>query len=257
MKSRRLFSLMAGMLCLAASGFADTIASGSGTWQPFPTTLTQGVSNTAYFDNASQDGNQKGVGFFVTGQSGYPNSPGFVNPPWLGGSGALGMPSSILFNSTGQVKITVLLHSTGNADDFGFFDATQPGNPVTKLFDTNTAVGSSVILTLPGTYGFYLHYTDPNVGTDYYKSNTAASITTEAPGHQHFVVFIPTLSATPQDFVVGTEDGWGTVHPAAAIDEKVGDYNDFVIRISAVPEPATFGFIAFGLGSMAFFRRRK
>ncbi|MHA4892979.1 hypothetical protein, partial [Enterococcus faecium] len=95
---------LGGVLCffLASSAWADLIANygstGTGTWQAFPTTLTEGANPVVYWDNQSVDGPQSNVGYFITGQSPFSNSPNLTSPQWLGtGTGA---PLSLIFTRT-------------------------------------------------------------------------------------------------------------------------------------------------------------
>jgi len=256
---------LGGILCgliISASGLADTIE--SATWQPFPTLAEDA---TPYWDNRSQDGSQKNIGYFLTGLSGYPNSPGLTNPQYLGSGGSTA-PSSIIFNSTGPNLLTVLLKATSNGLEFGYFNAASPVD-TRALFTTATAVGTQLTFTSEfARYGYYIHYL-PNQGplipNDFYKSVATASVGTEINAlggvHQHFTVFEGIGGAGAGSYVVGAEDRWGVVNPpgSLSVEELQGDYQDFVVGIAAVaiPEPATMALMAFGLGAAILYARRR
>src|SRR5437763_12849526 len=125
MTAARLGGLVVFAFLGASITMADNIVTTYGSYQSLPA-MTEGNNNTAYWDNASIDGSQKNIGYFLTGQSGDPTSPGYSNPLWFMGDGLQGSPNAILFTSTGQVTITVLLHTTGNNLEFGYFDASTP-----------------------------------------------------------------------------------------------------------------------------------
>ena len=265
MKIRCLGGIVCGLI-LTCNTWADTIANlggSSGSWQPFPGTLTEGNPQGAYWDNRSQDGAQMNVGYFLTGQTAYPNSPNLSSPQWLGnGSGG---PSGITFNSTGPSVITLLLKATANSLEFGYFDAANPTNTV-ALLTTADAVGTQIAFTSSfAAYGFYIRYlSGPN---DVYKSVTSNSTGSEigqlGATHQHFTVFAGAGGINSGNYIVGAEDKWGLGNPnisALAVDEVQGDYQDFVIGLSvlAVPEPSTFGLVGLALlGASAALRRRR
>lgn len=257
MKTTWLGGLVVGTLLTAGLTKGDTIQTSNGNFQAFPT-LTEGTGNTAYWDNASLDGSHKGIGYFLTGQSGDATSPNYSSPLWFQGSGQLGSPSAILFNSTGAVTIRVLLHTTLNNIEFGYYDAATPGNTI-RLFDTSTSLGTAVTMTMPSSYGFYIHYLSPTPGVDYFKSSSVNSLSTESIGHMHFAAFTP--SANSNTMVLGVEDQYG-LHSFATPDEQLGDYNDFVVSVlssttAVAPEPSTYGLIGLGLASVIGWKRRR
>ena len=213
----------------------------------------------------------KNIGYYLTGSTGYANSPNLTNPQWIGVGNVAA--SNIIFTSTGPNTLTLLLHKTGNADEFGVFNAANPSQ-ITPLFTTATPEGTTASFTSPySTYGFYLHYlpsSNPAIPNDYYKSTTSASIGTEstssAAGHQHFSVFAGTGGISSQNFIVGGDDGWGTntviTINNVSTNEKIGDFQDFVVALNVVtltpvPEPASIGFMVAGLAGLLALRSRK
>src|SRR4051794_36546274 len=107
MKGTSLRGLVCGLFLFSGVAGADSIANlggSGGSLQSFPGALTEGASPGAYWDNQSQDGSHKNLGYFVTGQSGYPNSPNLTNPQWVGNGNSAS--NSLSFNSTGINYLT-------------------------------------------------------------------------------------------------------------------------------------------------------
>ena len=256
-----------GIVCglLACHTWADTIANlggSSGTWQTFPGALTEGNPASAYWDNQSEDGVQMNVGYFLTGQTAYPNSPNLSSPQWLG-NGNSG-PAGITFNSGGANVLTLLLKATANTLEFGYFDAANPTTTV-ALLTTADAVGTEIAFTSAfAAYGFYIRYlAGPNdVFSSVVGNSTGSEISLLGGVHQHFTVFAGAGGINSGNYVIGAEDRWGVGGglSAFAIDELNGDYQDFVVGLStlAVPEPSTFGLVGLALlGAAAALRRRR
>jgi hypothetical protein len=115
-----------------------------------------------------------------------------------------------------------------------------------------SSVGSIADFTPTANYGFYLeNVQSPNTSytADYFwfmndsLDYTAGTGLLDA-GTQHFTVFSGTNS-----FYLGMEDT-----PAPTSDF---DYNDMIINVQAVPEPASIALMAGGIGVLGVIRRRR
>lgn len=235
-------------LALPAQG--DSIVT-SGSFQPFPPVLSEhGLPTAPYWDNLSADGPQRNIGFYLTGSTSFPNSPGLSNPPYLG---AGIYPVDFSFSSTGPIVITMLLASTANQDEFGYYNANSPGQMI-PLLTTSTPLMTTIQFTpIFPSYGFYMRYLPGTPGllgfTDVYRSQSSLNTGAEANAlrgmtpHQHFALF-----SGGGTYYVGMTDRWGTSPGLAAtpgVNEMLGDYQDMVVRIQAVPEPGFGVLIAF------------
>jgi hypothetical protein len=216
-----------------------------------------------YWDNQSEDSQHGGLGYFLTGQNGYTNSPNLTNPEWLAVDG--NAPPGILFSSTTPNILRLLITITDNDVEFGYFNAANPSERIVLLNSTNP-VGTQVEFTsIFPTYGYYLQYLPVVPGGDYYASVTANSSGPEfvalGTAHQHFVVFAGAGGSSSGNYIIGVEDRWGMdgarTLADVTVNEFVGDYQDFVVSVSAVPEPGSFALIGLGLGGLLLLRRRK
>ena len=218
--------------------------SGSGNWVGGWTPSNGG---TYYWDHQSFDGTQCNVGYVLIGQAGAPGSPcGSVVP-----ANALPLnpaPGNIPFwaaNAAGSVPVTDFYFSPSNPDHTvqleveiaGYASSNQlyiyfrNGDPSQLVFDGSDSAPKTVSLTITGDFGFYL--AAMGTGPDYY---TESSKNTSDGSAQHFALFrekpVGTAGYSVTDYWLGIED-----MPVDSVHDR--DYQDMLVRISAVPEPGS------------------
>jgi hypothetical protein len=276
----------AALVCALSAGtaLAATISCGESCpsgWQAFPESLSS--DGATYWDNQSLDTllydslhRPKAVGHFLTEGSatGYATAKTIAPDQleWFGQASGAG-PNNFYFDrgATPTVRFNLLLHDTGNALAFGYYDV-QTGQR-TVLFDTTSPVGATRDVQLPAQFGFFMTYLEGTWWEWYdtgsvYKSQSTLSDTPEGHSaedtHQHFVAFRQadgspdgyTYYLGVEDLYLGATPGsWASCNP-----EGFGDFNDFIVQLQAIhaPEPGAFGLAVLGLAGIAFgaIRRR-
>lgn len=273
MRGLRFGSLALGLLVIACVVKADTIT-GGGSF--FSGGAAPNEGGSTYWDNHSNDGAHKNVGYFLTGTGAFAGSGSWVSSlSWLGATYATPLQSLAFTPSGTNELLRVLGNFSGNSVEFGYYDANSatPQSTLVALVSTDGAGGATGFTTTfkstYASYGFYLRYTN-KVGSvfvpspaDLYMSQTSksggnSSSEVANPGisgvgtfgpHQHFTVF---ATGNPRSNIIAVTDAWGYY-----TGENGGDYQDLVISITDLPEPATFGFIGLGLAALAVLRRRR
>jgi hypothetical protein len=233
MRKVMFFPLMAVLVMFSASAFADTVVgTGSGGWQTWvPSNVDQ--NRSPYWDGNSYDsGSSYNIGNYLTNTGGFTggSGPGSAYQYWgtaTGGSDPFGF-DWISGSSQGALKLEVAGFAPENI--FGYYDA----DGLHPIFGGSATAGASTIFTPTGDYGFYL--TSP-------QGTFRTGMTGVDDLYQHFAIF----REAPGAYWIGMED------------LKTGsdfDYNDMVVRVSSVPEPATMMLLGFGLVGLAGFRRK-
>lgn len=239
---------------------ADLVVGSSGagwqTWQATsPTNSDSGPGSNEFWDNQSWDGRRCNIGYWLTGAA-----TGCSNSVYNGGLPASEAPgqiefwgqsrstndSSFYFTSEGSHSATLRIEVAGNRNynAFGWYDLGSPST-LHELFDggdSPTAISAN--FSPVGNYGFY--FTDKSGNT--YRTSQKK----DSKQEQRFALFreSPHTKGNEADvFWLGLED-----LPLANSDR---DYNDLVVRVSAVPEPAAFVVLGVGLLGIYMKRRRK
>jgi len=268
--------------------FAEPI-NPSGPWQAVTTpatitgvTISSSVNtngtSAAYWNNASNDTTNvcANIGCYVTGASGFSNSPNLNNPVYLGSnSGAA--PGDFSFNGPASVSATMLGEVAGNASSnwLGWYDQTlAPAQLTAGNVNTNWGIiyagsdGVSAVSNFSPTTKFGLFFL-PSLSSGSQTTAqlvsaiqssayfTETSKNTTSSGEQYFALFARSAvaaSVIPGDFWVGVED--------LGLPGSDRDYNDMIVRLtisSVVPEPGYFLLVFLGLGGLglAHLRLRK
>lgn len=239
--SRWLLLVVAGVMALTVSASATTIIGSAGAgWQAWSAPNQDG---TPYWDNVSQDGNKRNIGYFLSktgGFSGHPASPN-ITPPWWGYAGG-GADLNFHFQSglPQAVKLVIEVAGLSNVNELWWYDVSNP-SVGGQIFPGPAGAGSTAIFTPSPNFGLYLKTSG---GVKYYTQSSLNPVAEQ--NHQHFAVF----KEAPGVYWIGIED-----KPKNTGEGFGGDYNDMVIRMAVIPEPATMSLFALGL--LPLLRRRK
>lgn len=226
------------------------------------TNLSGSTINGSYYALTAND-NTAGGGDPETAVSGTSASPGLAfsmisnassyNVAVLFADSSLDSPTALVPTVFGYYYgsgASIQLHQLGSVSN------NITGAPASLATNLQFASNGSI-------YGFYATacylISDGNcVGSVTYTSG-AGNFSNNLPvgssflgalGLQHFALF----QLASGEFVLGFED-----YPAAlgTGSEGIGDFNDAIIGITAVPEPGTIGIMGLGLAALGFIGRRR
>jgi hypothetical protein len=256
MKLLRILPIALVALLLASPlALADTINLGGGSWANIPATSNE--SGTQFWANPSMDGADQNVGYLLPGFGGFPTGIGgqYLSMDWSATrprqSRAHGVVNDVTFNSvggsqTGSLLLEVSAYAGRNA--LYAYNVTDPGQR-TLLFSGPAGGGTNVQVNIPYTqYGFLLI----GPGGTFYSGNGPGAVSSDATSN--FAFFQD--PAQPGVWWMGIED----LTTCATGIERLGDYNDMIVKIntSPVPIPPTALLLGSGLlGIMVLGRRRK
>jgi len=280
----------------SAAGFTaiPTTTSFSSTMTPWSTGYITTNVQTPFWNNPSSDvlanGHMTNVGDVLAGLAtgtnligsdlvgGIPLFTDTVNGSYYAATGAVGDPNTggaaetvngmsgnttaLAFNLTRNAaayNIALLFadssEDTGNASTgttFGTY--TGSGSTITLnplLNPTNNTSGAPVqegAFNATGTYGFYatVCYSAGNCET-YTTGNGNFGNVSGGAAWNHFALF----QLASGSYVLGFEDGNGL------FTEGIGDFNDVVVELVAVPEPGTIAIMGLGLAALGVLGRRR
>jgi len=217
-----------------ASAFADIISGSMGAaWQ---SAVNPDNDGTPFWDHSSWDSpsDAQNVGFYLNGTTGGLSDPPGNLPFWGIGNSA---DSSFFFQNTSagnDVTLKVEVAGLSGINEFGYYLIANSGILV-PIFTGSDSPITTDYFAPEGDYGFYL------------KTN-GNTWTTEVNG-DHFAVFRESATPGAEIYWIGMED-----LPLMNSDR---DYNDMIVKISAVPVPEPGILILLGLSmiSIATLRR--
>lgn len=263
------FAALVGLVASSTSALAalSLVGSAGSGWQAFPGTLNNYSDPLRpYWDQRSKDGGNRNVGNYLNGSYDLPlpggsaGSPN-ITPPWWGRTSntnySATMDNAVHFNRanpTTSVGTTLKLEVAGNAgiNEIGWYDINDAaGSEVLHTVYTggNSAV-MSVTFTTSANFGLFMKSGDLIFFSESIR-NRGGVMTIADQSVQHFAFFGADLTAHAEKYYVGVED----LPLSGAGVEEIGDYNDMVFTLEAVPTPGTTSLIAIG-GLLATRRRR-
>jgi MYXO-CTERM domain-containing protein len=276
-KNRRSLVLTAATIVLASA--APALASltihgsaGSG-WQPFPAALNDYHNDArAFWDQDTMDRagsvTNRNIGNYLSGTytgslpGGAIASPN-ITPAWWGRSGAHfteRMDHNIGFQlgASASVATTMRLEVAGhrNANTIGWFSVSDAvgSESLNPIFSGPDGPGTSASFAPSVAFGLYIRTGTGEVFFSQSHRNRAADgspATAQDRATQHFAIFQTSDTPGLESFIVGVED----LNRASAGREQVGDYNDLVLSMTAVPTPGAAAVL--GLAGLAAARRRR
>ena len=233
-----IFALAMG--CAATAKASGITLSGTGTWNAFGVGDVN-ENGTPYFDNVSDDGPARNIGHLMTCTGffvGNPACPTLTPDESWHMIGGQDTNVTATLGGPGFASILIEIAGMSGPNEFGVYDV---GSPIlTMLFSGPQGPGATATFTASGPFGFYLK----NGLGEVFK--TESILNTAAVGIQHFSFF--RHSSDPGSIYLGIEDLAGGVPP---------DFQDMVVKVSEVPDPATLLLVGGGLAALALISRRK
>jgi hypothetical protein len=255
------------MTALSGTAAAGLLVSGSpgAGWQAFPGGVNSySTATRPYWDQPSKDGGTRNIGNYLNGTysgsqpSASAGSP-LITPPWWGHTSttdyAATMDASLGFTVTGpgHVGSSLLMEVAGraNQNEIGWFNRNDAIGAETLhvVFAGPTSPVSSMVFTPSASFGLYLK-SGNNVFFSESHRNRGGTALDRAT--QHFAVFASSLVSSSETYHIGAED---LLRSETGI-ENVGDYNDVVFSLTAIPTPGTSALALIGLTLTASRRRR-
>jgi hypothetical protein len=191
------------------------------------------------------------------GTSGDPSTGGVAETV----NGSAGMTTALAFNLTRNAvayNIAVLFADSsfdtgsGTGTVFGTYTGSGSSISLNPLFQPATNTGGIPVqegaLSASGTYGFYatVCYSAGNCET-YTTGNGNFGNVSGGQAWNHFALF----QLASGSYVLGFEDANGM------FTEGIGDFNDIVVELQAVPEPGTIAIMGLGLAALGVLGRRR
>ena len=252
-------SVIAISLFVSVAAFADTISGTAGAAFQNLAGANLNQNGKPYWDNISIDGSNKNVGFFLVNAPTAPlaDAPG-VLPYWgnafnsaTDSGGAADLNFTLQRTAASSIaSLQLEVAQNANINEFGWYNTTNPAvlNPIFLGPDSASASNS---FSPSGQYGFYLK----GAGGTYF---TQSSLNTAGDtNHQHFAIFQQSSTSGAEVYWIGIEDL--SVSGLNGAENGAGDYNDMLVRISAVavPEPSTAVLVLGGSLLMLGLRKRR
>jgi hypothetical protein len=282
---------LAILLVASVSAFGNIVIAnpgGTGSWYGAPAPDNSPVD--AFWDNRSKDGRACNIGYWLDSADWDSHAAGCSNDEWRPGGAGPGLsnleffansatpatPVGWLMQVTGDNAVTLQLEIAGNRNrnTFGYYTLSQVNGsyvvntPMTQLFggpDTpSTSPGSVMLAVAPGDFlGFYLcPASGLNVSGECGIGNSSAFLSSAAFDGNNIgrtgklALFreinpVGPPAGVQQAYWIGAED------EVNSGSEGIGDYQDFVVRLTVVPEPGFYGVLAIGMSALFLAVRRR
>ncbi|MCE5243559.1 MAG: PEP-CTERM sorting domain-containing protein [Syntrophobacteraceae bacterium] len=225
MKRTALIAMLGILLAFGAAGVSHggTISGGSGWFSWTAGSLNE--DNSPFWDGKSLDASKTNIGYLLNGSLG-------VGTPGYYGNASGGATTFTFTRESTDAQAGLLIEIAGwkNINEFGWYNTSGMASEV--IFKGGDSAPKSAYFTPSEHYGFYFK---TGGGNTYYTGGNA----------NQFAVFSPDHKST---YYLGMED--------TPFDSSDKDFNDMVVKISAVPEPCTMFLVGSGLIGLAACRRR-
>jgi hypothetical protein len=262
---------------LSALQAAIAVSNPNGTGQWYNGVAPSGSGANAFWDNGSLDGQGCNIGYWLASTdwntlgascnnaSWTGNGPG-ANLAFFAGTASAATPVGWSITGTEAHALNLRLEVAGNrtSNAFGYLIKDAVGNTVVgpiELFSGASAPGAfnQTIQLAAGQH--LVFYLDPggNTSTRIF-SDTSYSSTDTKSGKFALFSEVPNNAALLNSgrgglstYWVGVEDG----NDQTA--ERWGDFQDFVVQVSVVPEPGFVALLSLGMGGLMFaaYRRKR
>jgi hypothetical protein len=255
--------LSALMFHVATAAFSDTIVgSGSAAFQNW-VAADLNENGHPYWDQKSMDGIDRNIGYYLTDAltaplAGAPGALPFWGNAYNSHADNKGAADPNIFFQRTALSSTVNLElevaGLSNVNQFGWYNITQP-SVLYPLFAGPDSAPATNVFSPSVQYGLYLK----TAGGATYYTQSSLNQSDEAT-HQHFAIFQQSAISGKEIYWLGIED---LTTDALASEGCFGDYNDMVIRLSAlsppdvIPEPSTIVLALGGLLLMGCRLRRR
>lgn len=216
----------------AMAGNINVIGSSGAGWNM----VTQSMLNQdglPFFDQPSWDGPNYNIGYCLMGGGNCPVIPGVTTPLQYWGIGTANDPNYAFSDALPTTAMFELSVTAFDPEDTLYWYDTSSSGTLHSLFNAGSTPGSEITFTAPTDFGLALLSGN---GSTYYSQSALNPI--GETSHQHFATFRDSSGS----LYVGVEDLAGTGGL-----EKLGDYQDVVVKLNAVPEPGSIVLLAIGL----------
>ena len=217
-----------------ASAVPITISgSGSAGFQSWNTSNLNQQNDNYYWDGKSWDGDQKNIGYYLTGSGGFSGTNYGTLPYWGMSDGSA--DQNFYVASTSASEVTLKLEIAGYApyNAFGWYDIGTDTKH--ELFSGPDSAGKTATITVSSNFGFYIDVLKTSNGPTFYTESWRNSTATDL---QHFALF----SEADGGFWVAAED----------LSLGDADYNDLVVHVTRVPVPEPSTLVLLVMGAICF-----